>query len=359
MTIREYNGKFRCIEKYKGLDGKWHSATVTISKNTTQTRREAHRTLEMIISEKITPKTEMTLKRLLNDWIAYQKTVCKMSTWTRNEATGTRLVDILDNPNLSDLTAGYIRSCLLKHTQNPGTLNEYIARLKALIRWGYQNDYLRDTICIDKLQRFKDDRKARIADKYLERDELKAVIASSSAFYGSVISFMALSGLRVGEAIALLDKDVQKDVIIVNKTYDARNHETTTPKTAESIREVHIQPELREVIKTIRANSKNYKLRNPEHYQNFILNPLGEPLSYDKFNREFGRITKEVTGKKLTTHALRHTHASLLAEAGIPLETISRRLGHADSDITKEIYLHVTEKMKDRDNELLEAVQML
>lgn len=39
---------------------------------------------------------------------------------------------------------------------------------------------------------------------------------------------------------------------------------------------------------------------------------------------------------------MRHTHASLLAEAGVSLEQIMQRLGHANDDITKRIYLHVT-----------------
>ena len=101
-----------------------------------------------------------------------------------------------------------------------------------------------------------------------------------------------------------------------------------------------------------------YRFR-AKHNNSFILNPYGEPLSYWKFNRIFGELTEKVTGKKLTTHALRHTHASLLAASGIPLETISRRLGHADSKITREIYLHITEQMKEKDAEMIDAVSIL
>ncbi|MFB6802504.1 hypothetical protein ACFCVU_15120 [Peribacillus butanolivorans] len=37
---------------------------------------------------------------------------------------------------------------------------------------------------------------------------------------------------------------------------------------------------------------------------------------------------------------------SLLAEAGVSLEQIMDRLGHTDDQITKNIYLHVTQEMK-------------
>lgn len=48
----------------------------------------------------------------------------------------------------------------------------------------------------------------------------------------------------------------------------------------------------------------------------------------------------------LTPHSLRHTHTSLLAEAGVSLPQIMERLGHKDEDTTKNVYLHVTKEMK-------------
>ena len=47
-----------------------------------------------------------------------------------------------------------------------------------------------------------------------------------------------------------------------------------------------------------------------------------------------------------TPHTLRHTHTSLLAEAGVSLEQIMERLGHIDDQTTKNIYLHITKEMK-------------
>lgn len=48
----------------------------------------------------------------------------------------------------------------------------------------------------------------------------------------------------------------------------------------------------------------------------------------------------------LTPHSLRHTHTSLLAEAGVALEQIMGRPGHSDNQITTNVYLHVTKEMK-------------
>jgi len=43
----------------------------------------------------------------------------------------------------------------------------------------------------------------------------------------------------------------------------------------------------------------------------------------------------------ITFHALRHTHASQLIDAGVDIVTISKRLGHSKPDITLRIYAHL------------------
>ncbi|WP_367183489.1 tyrosine-type recombinase/integrase [Sporosarcina sp.] len=59
------------------------------------------------------------------------------------------------------------------------------------------------------------------------------------------------------------------------------------------------------------------------------------------------RLLKKVDlNLKVTPHSLRHTHTSLLAEAGVGLEEIMDRLGHQDDEVTRRVYLHVTTGMK-------------
>jgi integrase len=46
----------------------------------------------------------------------------------------------------------------------------------------------------------------------------------------------------------------------------------------------------------------------------------------------------------VTFHALRHTHASMLIDAGVDVVRISRRLGHASPNITLQVYAHLFQK---------------
>lgn len=74
-----------------------------------------------------------------------------------------------------------------------------------------------------------------------------------------------------------------------------------------------------------------------------------------KENGEFGgsatikyasKVINYELGIKFNFHALRHTHATMLIEAGVPVKTVSDRLGHGNVRTTLETYVHVTKQMK-------------
>ena len=58
------------------------------------------------------------------------------------------------------------------------TLNEYLIRLKALLRWAYRNDYIADISYLDKIERFRTDpHRLKIQDKFLEASELSDLLS--------------------------------------------------------------------------------------------------------------------------------------------------------------------------------------
>ena len=74
----------------------------------------------------------------------------------------------------------------------------------------------------------------------------------------------------------------------------------------------------------------------------------GHPPTVDLVRQAVQRIGKKTTIKKhLYTYILRHTHISMLAEAGVSLPEIMKRVGHKNETITTQIYLHVTKKMRE------------
>ena len=55
----------------------------------------------------------------------------------------------------------------------------------------------------------------------------------------------------------------------------------------------------------------------------------------------FRSLIKTAQVRRINLHGLRHTHASLALQRGVPVEVLSKRLGHARVDITLNLYRHV------------------
>jgi len=63
--------------------------------------------------------------------------------------------------------------------------------------------------------------------------------------------------------------------------------------------------------------------------------------------REFARIIEAAGIRRIKFHGLRHTCATLLLKARIPVHVVSRRLGHKKVEITTDIYAHVLPSMQE------------
>lgn len=360
------SGNVEYRERYTDpLTGKKKTACVTLDKDTAANRKKASEELSRIISEKTAAveASDITLSELKNKYICYQQKTLKQSTWVRNERTLNKLCDIIGADAIVDkLTAAYVRDKLLETSKAPGTLNEYIKRLKALFNWGYTSDYIDNMKLITKLTKFKDKpHREKIQDKYLEPEEVKLLLAAmdNKEHWYHLTKFLILSGLRIGEAIALDKKDVTNDTIHVTKTYDSVNNTITAPKTACSIRDVYIQPELSCCIKSYLKYRNSYSMMNGIRSKHFFFNSAGSYLDYYSYCKYLRELSERILGRKITIHTLRHTHASLLLADRVSVDTISRRLGHENSKITKEIYLHITTKLLESDNETLKNTSIL
>ena len=205
-------------------------------------------------------------------------------------------------------------------------------------------------------------RRNKISDKFLESNELKFLLSKMDVEYNKQFYiFMALGGLRPGEAIAITNKDIDivNRVISVNKTFDPLNKIITSTKTETSEREVYLQNELLEFIKNKLNYNKQLQISTGIRSDLLFFNLKGERLNYFALNKYFKENCMRYLNKTLTLHSLRHTHASLMFEQGMSLEAISERLGHSNSAITKEVYLHITNKMKDKYNSEIKDIHIL
>ena len=370
-----------CTTYVDPLTGSRHKIGVTIEKDTPQQRNRAKEELDALVARKtsVVP-VSMSFKKLTELYKTDQALTLKKSTCTRNEYACKAFRKMFgDDCDVSKLTAGIVKQRMIEYRDKKAAaikdderrekaeksvtmINEHITRFKALMRWAYQNDYIADISYLDKLKKLKDrTKREKVADKFLEADQCEILINALPERWQTLTRFMLLSGMRVGEVLALNESDLHMDTreIIVNKTLDVVNGIVTDTKTLSSTRTVYMQNDLYALCASlIASNKKKRKILYISHAPLYFT-PTGAYECYGAYNKTLREVSERVLGKRVTTHTLRHTHASLLAEAGLPYDTIARRLGHGDSRITKEIYIHITEKRKERENELIRDVQIL
>lgn len=367
------NGKVKFVERYTNpMTLNDHRVSVTMDRDTTRTRKQAQAALSAKIDKKLADitltvkKPGIRLSELVELYRKSQSATVKSATYTRNYYACESLMRILGaNTIVSFLSAGYVNEKFTLLEEDIGTTNERITRLKALIRWGFKNDLIDDISWLNKLEKGKDTKKKeKLEEKYLEADELNILLKNMGiAKWRFLAEFTALSGLRIGEAIALNDADVSTKTrkIVVDKNRDSVNKVTGYPKNSTSNREVYMQDELYALCVKIKAFMRRERIARGYISPLFISDEHGDYLNYYSYNSYLKDVARRVLNKKIeiTTHVMRHTHTALMAEQEVPLEVISRRLGHANSKVTREIYFHVTKKMKERDNQRIKSVKLL
>ena len=304
---------------------------------------------------------KVKLSEAIEMYIKESETSKKPSTVRCNEFQLKAFQDIVGECYLNVMTAGFVRKALIDSGKPNRTLNGYIKAFKTFWMWAYRCDLVKNHEMIEKLTRFQDSpEKERIQDKYLEPGELNRLLAGmNEKRYVLLSRFLCLSGMRVGEAIGLNRCDIWGSIIRVTKTYDPNNNIITFPKTFDSKREIFIQDELKECVAEIDAYVAEIKEQYGFTSDLFFPDYDGSYLSYAAYAKYLRTVSEKVIGRRATPHIFRHTHVSFLATAGISLDSIASRLGHADSRITKEIYLHRTAELKEKENQQLNKIHLI
>ncbi len=172
------------------------------------------------------------------------------------------------------------------------------------------------------------------------------------------------TGLRPGEALGLKWSDLKDDRLQIVRAVaeiDAKTNRLEDVKTAAGRRSIVLT---KENIETLQAHRKAQAAAilkaGPEYFRNdFIFaSPTGQYDLVLRVRKRWKRAVARVHSllkdeddgsdlKSIRLYDCRHTHATLLLEAGVHPKIVQERLGHASIKITLDTYSHVTPNMQD------------
>lgn len=187
------------------------------------------------------------------------------------------------------------------------------------------------------IDEFDDDEDRRM----LSRDEFAALLAATTEHWRPLVEFLLASGCRWGEATALKPGDVDRKECTVRirraVKYNSKGYSVGKTKTERSDRKINVS-------KTVldKLDYSNKWLFVGRDGSNWRKQGTGQ-VRYQGFRRRVWdkAVTKAKLDPKPTPHALRHTCGSWMLNAGVPIMTVSRHLGHESIKVTADIYGHV------------------
>lgn len=180
------------------------------------------------------------------------------------------------------------------------------------------------------------------AARFLER--------SADHPFATLYRFLLASQLRIGEALALTwaRLDLERGDCYVRANYRYTSGQTVGGvKRPASHRRVSLDSTTRAYLRAHRdrlAFAAQRGKSSPLPWQDHDLvfpNDRGGHLVPVTVARHLDRLCREARVTRITPHGLRHTGATLLLRAGVPLHVVSRRLGHRSTDFTARVYAHV------------------
>ena len=171
----------------------------------------------------------------------------------------------------------------------------------------------------------------------------------------ALFRLLAFSGMRKGEALALTwdDLNFTTNEVRINKAISSgkNNHiYLKTTKTGEA-RTIKMDDKTMSILKDWKIKQKQDYLvlgfNTMQPKQLVFSNTSNEYIQPTKTRKWIIHVQQKYKLDKITTHGLRHTHCSLLFEAGASIKEVQDRLGHSDIQTTMNIYAHVTKKAKE------------
>jgi integrase len=179
--------------------------------------------------------------------------------------------------------------------------------------------------------------------RYLDLNEVRA-LASACGRHETLVLFLALTGLRWGEAAALRHGDIDGNKVYVRRAQLELAGRITygTPKS-------HSQRTLYLPASLGLGSGSNSAL--------VFTSSQGGPMRHGNFRqRTWLRATDAVGKSGLRVHDLRHTAVSLLIQAGVHPKVIRRLMGHSSVSITMDTYGHLIGNQLQQASHALDAL---
>lgn len=348
----------------RSRDGRW-VATVTMTDGRRRSASAASKTEGVALlrdllrqrDQAVADPRRLRLGPYLNRWIASLELA--PATVRQHEMIVRRhLIPALGHRLLLSLTPSDVNAYLAALELDPQTKRHHRATLRRALTMALADGLVHRNVAalstpprMDKAER-----------RYLTTEQVRHLIeAGREDRLWPLWVLIVTSGLRVSEALGLVWSDVSDGTLTVSRQLSRVDGawRRTPPKTRRSRRSIPLIPSAVAALAEQRRRQDAELGEHPRPIDGLIFTtPTGQPIHSSNLLPPFRALLHRLGLPKITVHDLRHSAASTMLAAGIPLAVIADILGHSSIRVTADLYAHIgIDLRRDARDRLAEALR--
>jgi len=374
---------------------------------TADTREEAEKIERQLLVDaeadraRFVSPTRETLMQFADRWLEDRKRELRPATWERyNTLLRRHVLPVLGKTALPEVSPAAVERMLSNLSAGRGAAGEAlsprtVAFARAVLRAMLQDALRLGVVATNVVDRTRPPKQAPKQVTAFTMDEADALFAAAEGErIGALVRFAFWSGLRRGEALALkwTDLDIERGVVVVRRSYvqvKGRAYVQEATKTAAGWRSFTLPSAAIDALRSQKAQQARDRLGSGERWQDegwVFTTGTGGLLFPSNVYRDFARLRdlapcpgckrqtsptkaggeayrcrhcgREWEGgglPRLPFHALRHSAVSVQLAAGVPLEIVSKKIGHKRVSLTADTYGHLLPEVDRSSAEAVDA----
>ena len=337
---------------------KWIATGLDVKGNKRRAEKLLRDTLTQYEVAPPAPKSDMLLSDCIRDWLKVAKRRVDEVTYQGYEqSANAQVIPYFEErrTRLCDVTVKLLQAYFDEEADHgrkdgsggvsPASLRQYKNIINQTLNEAVKAELIPSNPCalveLPKMERF--------ASTFYSAAQLKTLFdaAKDDQLY-PLIRITALYGLRRSEALGLkwdsVDFDAGRLTIRHTVTKVTKKVEKDKTKNSSSHRSFPLTPEARTIFEAAKAaEDENRRLCGKGYTENdYVFKwPDGRPFDPDYVTKHFARLLKNNGLPHIRFHELRHSCASLLLNGGATLKDVQEYMGHADIQMTANIYGHL------------------
>jgi integrase len=322
--------------------------------------RQRLSTLRADMERGMAPVRTDTLAGFLTGWLEREKQRIRPSTWRGRELhIRGYIIPAVGTVPLSKLTPAHVERMTAELVAS-GRSPRSAAHARVTLRRAL-SDAVRDGIVHRNVAALA--RPPRVTARtiepgrdYLDAPQLRRLLAVAAEYrIGALVTVAATTGLRQGELLGLSWDDVDWDagILTVRRTMARAwggGFELSAPKTGRSRRSVNLATVTAEALRREQREQNAAREAAGTAWQDtdrlVFTDAVGRPLYATAVHRAFHELLRAAGLPRIPFHGLRHSTATALLSAGVPLRVVSDLLGHSGIAITADYYAHVERDLR-------------